>query len=137
MLCLLFEIREVEILENQLCNFVYVDFSFVVLLTGLIAPARSLTWSLPGLAFVPDDIANLGIAVAGAYVLLFAVVKPELVFIKRANRDLNNALAVREDDRLVGDDRAQILLDRISNSLFVAILIDLTFALERPIVSLN
>jgi len=86
---------------------------------------------------VPDHVADVGVSIAGANMLLLAVVESKLVFIKLAKRDLNNALAVGEDDRLVGYDRAKVLLDRVADSLLVTILVDLPFALERPIVSLN
>ena len=85
---------------------------------------------MTGLSVVPDHVADVGVSIAGANMLLLAVVEAELVFIKRANGDLNNALAVGEDDRLVGHDRAEVLLDRITDSFLVTILVDLPFALE-------
>src|SRR5206468_4293180 len=81
MLRLFLEVGQVEVLEDQLCDFVDVYFSLVVLLARLIASSRTLPRTLTGLSFVPDHVADLAVSIAGAYVLLFAVVEAELVFI--------------------------------------------------------
>ena len=62
-------------------------------------------------------------------VFLFAVIEAKLVFVERADRDFDGALAVGKDDRLVRDDRTEVLLDRFADAFLVAILIDLAFAL--------
>src|SRR6266478_8256629 len=132
---LLFEVGQMQVFENQLCDLVYVDFGFVVFLSGLIAGAMAP--SRPGSrdSLVPDYVPDFGVAVPCSDVLLLAIVEPELVFIERANWNFDYALAVGEDDGFIGDDRPEVLLDRVAHTFFVAVLIDLTFALKRPIVS--
>src|SRR5207302_6904694 len=103
----------------------------------LIARALSAAGSLAGDSLVPDHIADVCVTITGADVFFLAVVEPELIFVQRANWNFDYAFAIREDDRFIGNDRAKVLLDRVADPLLVAVLVDLTFTLKRPVVSLN
>src|SRR5262245_17698788 len=69
--------------------------------------------------------------------LFLSVIESELVFVERADRDLDHAPAIREYDRLIRDDRAQVFLNSLADPLAVAFLVYLAFALKRPVISLN
>ena len=124
-----FEVRQVKVFEDELGDLVYVYFGLVVILARLIARARALPGPL-SLTLASYYVADFGVAVSGGDVLFLAIVKTKLVLVKRADRHFDNPLAVGEDDRLVGDDRAEVLFYRLADSLLMAILIDLTFALK-------
>ena len=61
--------------------------------------------------------------------LALAVVEAELVLVERADRDFDGALAVRKDDGLVRDYRAEVLSDGILDALLVALLVNDALAL--------
>jgi hypothetical protein len=127
----------VEVFEDELRDLVYVDLGLEVLAAGLIAGLIALSGPLPSLLLAPDDVADLRVAVALRDVLLLAIVEPELVLVELADRNLHAALAIRQDERFVGDDRPEVLLDRLADALLVAILVDLPFALKAPVVAMN
>ena len=124
-----FEIRQVQVFKNQFGNLVNINFGFVVLLPRLVARALPCADARARLAFAPDHVANLRLAVAGADVFLLAVIEAELVLVERTDRHFDAALAVGKNDRFVRDDGAEILLDGVAHALLVALLIDLPFAL--------
>src|SRR5262249_2262317 len=133
---LFLEIRQMQVLEDEFSDLVDVYFGFVVFLTRLVACALPLSGPLTRLAVTPDHIADFGISVAAADVFLFSIVEPKLIFIERTDRNFYDSFPIGEDDRFIRDDRAEILLYCLAHTVFVSILIDLTLALQRPIVSL-
>jgi hypothetical protein len=119
----------VKVFEYELGDLVYVYLGLVVFLARLIARARALPGPL-SLTLASYYVADFGVAVSGGDVLFLSIVKTKLVLVKRADRNFDNPLAVGEDDRLVGDYRAEVLFYRLADSLLMPILIDLTFALK-------
>src|SRR5215468_6046958 len=134
LLRLLFEEGQLEVFEDQRGDLVNVYLGLVIILARAVP---GLTGGLPLLVLAPDDVANLGGAVALADVFALAVIEAEFVLVERAHRHLDRPAAVREDDRLVRDDRAEILFDRFFDALLVAFLVNDAFSLERPIVALD
>src|SRR5205085_257195 len=90
----------------------------------------------PLLALAPDHVAHARPPVALAHVFALAMIETKLIFVERTDRHFYAALAVRQNDRLVRDNRAEILADRLFDALLVPLLIDDAFALQRPIVAL-
>ena len=110
----------------------------VVLGAGLLPRGpRAAPRPLARLPLARDDVADARLAVAGADVLLLAVVEAELVLVERADGDFDRAAPVREDDRLVRDDGAEVLADGVLDALLVPLLVDDALALQRPVVALD
>src|SRR5205085_200206 len=117
-------------------KFVYVDLGFVVFRpTALTGRPRALSFAL--LTLASDHVAHTRLTVALSNVFAFAIIVAKFVFVERTDRDFDAALAVRQDDRLVRDNRTEVLADRLFDALLVPLLIDDAFALQRPIVALN
>src|SRR5208283_4024421 len=113
-----FEIRQFEILEHDLDQFLERDVGFVVIDTGLIARfafalARAV---LPGLA---DDLSRLRAAVTSAHTRRVVTVD-EAVFLDSAQRNLDDLVLVFADDRFFGDDIGDILANRFADLLPMA-----------------
>src|SRR6185369_2622166 len=108
--CFFFEIRQVQILEDEPGDLINIYFGFVVFLTGLVAGALPLPRALAGLSVTPDHIADFRIPIAAADVFLLSIVESKLIFIKREDWNFYDSFSIGEDDRFVGDDRTEILL---------------------------
>src|SRR5207248_2562564 len=100
------------------------------LLPGLLAP----TGSRLAAGLLAEDVAHLGAALSLAGVLAAAVVEAEVRQLERADRHLDDLVAVGGDDRLLADDPGQVALDRLLDLLIVASLVDRSLAVERPVV---
>src|SRR5262249_43730056 len=133
---LLLKVRQVEGLEDELRQLVELHLGLEVLPAWLVARLLSAPRPLALPLLAADHVAVLRVALALRDVPLLAVVEAELVLVERADRHLHLPLAVRHDDRLVRDDRAEVLLDRVADTLAVALLVDLPLSLEAPVVAL-
>ena len=133
---LIFQERQIQVLEDHRRDLVDVHLGFVIILPRTVA---GLSGALPLslLIFTRDHIADFGVAIALPDVFALAVIESELVFVQRAHRHFDLLPPVRQDDRFVRDDRAEIFADRFLDALFVAILVDDAFALKRPVVALD
>ena len=118
-----------QIFKNQRGNLVDVDFRFVVFGAGFLT-GWSRTRALTGLTFAGNYVAHARLAIALSDVFVLAIVETKLVFIERAHRHSDRALAIREDDRFIRNDRTEVLADRFLDALFVALLVDDAFALQ-------
>src|SRR5262249_43244254 len=134
LLRLLFKEGQLEVFEDQRGDLVDVYLGLVIILARAVS---GLTGGGALLVLAADDVAHLGISVALADVFALAVIEAEFVLVERAHRHLDRPAAVREDDRFVRDDRAEILFDRFFDALLVAFLVNDAFLLERPIVALD
>src|SRR5205085_7441380 len=124
-------IRDLTVTGVQTCALPILVFRAFALSGGASALPLAL------LTLAPEHIADARLTVALSDVFALAIVVAKLVFVERADRHFDAALAVREDDRLVRDNRAEVLADRLFDALLVPFLIDDAFALQRPIVALN
>src|SRR5436853_1975106 len=133
---LFFKIRQVKILEDQRGDLIDIDLGFIVFLARLCASPGAAAGPLTArVAFASDDITDFCVSLAGAYMLLLAIIESEFVLVPTANRHLHDASAVGKNYRFIRDNGAEVLLDRFTHSLLVTLLIDLSLALKRPIVS--
>lgn len=133
-LLLLLEVRQLELLEQHRLQLLHRDLGFVIILAGLIAGAVSLA----GLAvrrIAAEHVPDLAVAVSLADVLGFVVVIPEPVLVEAADRHLQNLLAVRHDDALLGDEIGEVLPQSVSNLLLVAALVLVPLAVQRPVLA--
>src|SRR5207249_1312976 len=133
----LLEVGQVQVLEDEAGDLIDLDVNLEVLGPRLVARAVTLAGALAPLTLAAEDVADFRGSVALRDVLLLAIVVAELVLLERADRHLDAPFAIREDDRLVRDDRAEVLLDRLADTLLVPLLVDLPLALEAPVVALN
>src|SRR4051794_39376097 len=130
LLALLLQVGQTQVLEDEGRQLVERDVRFVVVDPRLIAGLRPLSRLVPLLA---DDVADLRAALPLADAILLVVIEPEFVLFERADRDLDDRLAIRQDDVLPADDIGQVLLDRVLDLLVMPLLVDQPLAVERPV----
>jgi hypothetical protein len=92
-------------------------------------PALARTLALALLALAPEDIAHARLAVALPDVLSLAIIEAKLILVERTNRHFDGTLAVRQNNRFIRDDGAEVLLNRLFDALFMAVLVDDAFTL--------
>src|SRR5439155_6828328 len=102
---------------------------------GPLAPSRSI--ALPRLRVLAQDVANFRVALALAAVLALLRVEAEAGQVERANGHLDDLLAIRGDDRLFGDDVAEVFLDRLFDLGVVPRLVGRPLAVQRPVLLRN
>src|SRR6185503_12624703 len=95
------------------------------ILTGL-SGTSSGAWT----CLTSDYITDASFAIALANVLCLLVIETELVFVESFDGNFDGALAVREDDGFVRDDRSEVLADSFLYAILVALLIDDALALK-------
>ena len=125
-----FEERQLQVFKNHGRDVVNVHLGFIKILPRIVtrfAGALPLAGSV-GVG-VADDVADLGAAVALAYVLALVVVETKLVFIQRPHRHFHLLASARKNDRFIRDDGAEILADSVLDALLMALLINDAFAL--------
>src|SRR5262249_5128658 len=118
-----------KVFEYERGYFINVDIGLIIVLTRLVSRSGTLARALAWLPLTANDVAHLGLSVAGSNAFLFSVVESELVLIERADGDLDHAPAIREYYRLIRDDGAQVLFYGFAHPLSVPLLVYLAFAL--------
>lgn len=105
-----FEVRQIEVLEHDVDQFVERNICLVVVDPGLLTGVAGL--STPGFGLLPDDITALDI-IAGAFSDLVRVVTvDETVLLESANGDLDDSITGASDDRFFRDDVRDVVADR-------------------------
>src|SRR5581483_3450549 len=92
------------------------------------------TLALAGTRLLGDHVADLTLAVPLAGVLLAPGVIAEAVLLQRADRHLEDTLAIGQDDALLAHDVRQVLLDRFLDLLFMPLLVHQPLAVQRPVL---
>src|SRR5205085_11177591 len=133
---LVFEEGQLQVLEDERGQLVNVHLRLVVVRAQVLAGGPRAA-PLTGLPLARDNVADAGLAVALPDVLALPVVEAELVLVERADGDFDAALAVRKNDRLVRDNRAEVLADGVLHALLVPLLVNDALALQRPVVALD
>jgi hypothetical protein len=115
------QVGQAEIFKDQLGEVIDRDFCFVEVPTRRVANLLALPALLA--RAVSDHIAHLGVAVTLADLVALVRVEAEAILLKAANRDFDQSFAVGGDDRFLGDDLRQVLLDRLFDLLVVPCLV--------------
>ena len=113
---LAFEVGELEVLEHQVDELVEADVGLVVVDARAVAGAVRLALAVALLA--ADHLARLRLAVALADAR-GGVAVDEAILLDAADRDLDDAIAILPDDRLLGDDVGDVLADRLAHLVAV------------------
>src|SRR5581483_6841773 len=132
LLAFLFEVGQAEILEDHRGKFVHRDFGFVVVVAGLFTGIALL--ALAGARLLGDNIAHLAFAIALTRVGLAAWIIAETILIQRADGNAHHLLPIGEDDILFAHNVAEVFLDSLADFLFMTFLVDLPFAMQRPVM---
>src|SRR5205085_6530084 len=132
---LVFEEGQLQVLEDERGQLVYVHLCFVVVRAQVLTGGPRAA-PLTGLPLARDNVADAGLAVACAHVLALALIEAELVLVERADGNFDGALAVGKNDGLVRDYRAEVLPNGLAHALLVPLLVNDALALQRPVVAL-
>jgi len=83
---------------------------------------------------LPEHVANLRVARALAGLGLLAATEAKARQLERADRNLDHAIAIGRDDRLLGDDLGQVALQGLLHLFVMPRLVDRTLPMQRPIL---
>jgi hypothetical protein len=124
------QIWQLKIFEDKCGDFVDVYFGFVVV--GALGPDRACPEPVPEPGRVSRPITSPTRVLPSPWPTCFAfwMIKAKLVFVESFDRDFDGALAVREDDGFVRDDRSEVLADCFLYAILVTLLIDDALALK-------
>ena len=130
------QVRQFEVFEQQLLNFVDGDFRLKIVDARLIPGPFALGWPMPLLTarVLAQHVADLRFPVALSAVLLLVEVVSETVLIQGTDRHFDNLPPVVHDDALFGDEIGQILFDRFPDFFLMADLVLIALAVQRPVV---